>query len=136
MSGNDQTNSSYPASGVKGHFYYQNNQLFGLDDDTPDVVMNSTDGLADVSSHLIQNIGLCNFQLTHINYPNQNKISTSANFAYFLTYTHLAPKSMQLFLMTPPCARVGKCNFPPQVVLRQVQQLLPMVFIFIRRFLV
>ncbi|MCO5258512.1 MAG: gliding motility-associated C-terminal domain-containing protein [Crocinitomicaceae bacterium] len=85
--GNDNANNLWIASGVKGHFYYQNNQLFGLDDDTPDAIMGGTDGLADVSSYIQNNATSCNFQLTHINYPNQPANATSAYLAYFLTYT-------------------------------------------------
>lgn len=42
--------------GVRGHFYYQNSQLFGLDDDSPDFLMNNSDALADISPYL--NLGL------------------------------------------------------------------------------
>src|SRR5690606_30941982 len=52
LNGNDNINNLWNFSGVKGHFYYQNNQLFGLDDDSPDSIMNGTDALANVSSFL------------------------------------------------------------------------------------
>jgi len=87
IGGSDNVNSSWNYAGVKGHFYYQNNQLFGLDDDTPDVLMSGTDGLADVSSYLSNNATSCNFQLTHIEYPNQLVNATNVNLAFFLTYT-------------------------------------------------
>jgi PKD repeat protein len=74
-------------SGVKGHFYYQNNQLFGLDDDTPDVVMTLSDGLADVSQYLTNNSTSCSFQLKHVNYPNHGINNSSVNLAYFLAYS-------------------------------------------------
>ncbi|MCC6702105.1 MAG: gliding motility-associated C-terminal domain-containing protein [Fluviicola sp.] len=41
--------------GVRGHFYYQNSQLFGLDDDTPDSFMNNNDAIADISPYI--NVG-------------------------------------------------------------------------------
>jgi gliding motility-associated-like protein len=88
IGGNDNVNSSSSiGAGVKGHFYYQNNQLFGLDDDTPDAIMDSTDGLADVSIYLSNNATSCNFELKNINYPNQGVEFTCVNLAYFLTYT-------------------------------------------------
>ncbi|MCO5260162.1 MAG: gliding motility-associated C-terminal domain-containing protein [Crocinitomicaceae bacterium] len=87
IGGSDGVNWQWQFAGVKGHFYYQNNQLFGLDDDTPDAIMGGTDGLADVSSYIQNNATSCNFQLTHINYPNQPVNATSINLAYFLTYT-------------------------------------------------
>mgnify|MGYP000150309786 CR=1 FL=1 len=44
--------NDHPDAQVSGHFYYQNNQLFGLDDDTPDAVVDSSDALYDMSSYL------------------------------------------------------------------------------------
>jgi hypothetical protein len=52
LKGGDSANSTWDGAGVKGHFYFQNNTLFGLDDDTPDNVVGGTDGLIDVSSYL------------------------------------------------------------------------------------
>jgi gliding motility-associated-like protein len=87
IGGSDNVNSIWGSAGVKGHFYYQNNTLYGLDDDTPDNVMGGTDGLADVSAYLNNNATFCNFQLRHTNYPNQSINHTNINLAYFLTYT-------------------------------------------------
>jgi gliding motility-associated-like protein len=87
LGGDDGVNNIWIAAGVKGHFYYQNNTLYGLDDDTPDNVMGGTDGLANVSGYLNNNATFCNFQLRHINYPFQAINATHFNLAYFLTYT-------------------------------------------------
>jgi len=87
VGGSDNVNSNYNRGGVKGHFYYQNNQLFGLDDDLPNNVMSGTDGLADVSEYLSQNAANFNFQLQHSNYPNQPITGTQVNLAYTLAYT-------------------------------------------------
>jgi len=84
--GSDNVNSNWNFSGVKGHFFYQNEQLFGLDDDTADSIITNSDGLADVSSY-VNNPTACNFQLKHISYPNQPTNSTSFNLAFFLAYT-------------------------------------------------
>ncbi len=48
----DAVNSLWACSGSKGHFYYQNNTLNGLDDDTPDNLMGGADALADISTFL------------------------------------------------------------------------------------
>ncbi|MEM3063586.1 MAG: hypothetical protein QW303_08620 [Nitrososphaerota archaeon] len=48
----DSINNQWYGSGVKGHFYYQNNTLYGLDDDTANTTMNNSDGLVDISSLL------------------------------------------------------------------------------------
>lgn len=52
LEGGDNVNSSWDGAGVKGHYYYQNEILFGLDDDTPDDIVGGTDGLIDVKDHL------------------------------------------------------------------------------------
>lgn len=83
IGGSDAVNNLWTGAGVKGHFYYQNNNLFGLDDDTPDSLMNGTDGLADVKSYL-------NFGDTAFNYLMQYQIPnnhTNLYNAWFLTYT-------------------------------------------------
>lgn len=36
-------------SGIKGSFYYENNNLYGLQDDTSDNIMEGSDGLANIS---------------------------------------------------------------------------------------
>ncbi|MDT8411498.1 MAG: gliding motility-associated C-terminal domain-containing protein [Vicingaceae bacterium] len=83
----DNVNSLWGAACTKGHFYYQNNTLFGLDDDNPNSTMNQSDGLADVSGYLSNNTTSCNFQLIHDNYPNNHSVNTGIELAFFLTYT-------------------------------------------------
>lgn len=73
--------------GTKGHFYYQNDSLFGLDDDTPDSLMVKSDGLADISSYLPNNATGFNFELIHQFYPTMPPAAINLNLAYFLTYT-------------------------------------------------
>ncbi|MDQ3193194.1 MAG: gliding motility-associated C-terminal domain-containing protein [Bacteroidota bacterium] len=84
---NDSVNENNDCSGVKGHFYYQNNQLYGLDDDTPNTTMGGSDGLADVSGYLNPNVMGGDFQLLHNNYPNNGNTDTPFNLAFFLSYT-------------------------------------------------
>ncbi len=87
VGGSDSNSTSWPFSGVKGHFYYQNNQLFGLDDDTPDNIMGGSDGLADVSTYIPNLSTSYNFEVKDINYPNQSAAATSINLSYILSYT-------------------------------------------------
>jgi gliding motility-associated-like protein len=46
----DAVNPLFNCSGSKGHFFYQNDSLFGLDDDTSNLSMSGADALADISS--------------------------------------------------------------------------------------
>ncbi|HET6243682.1 MAG TPA: hypothetical protein VFF35_04095, partial [Bacteroidia bacterium] len=83
IGGSDGVNANWIGAGVKGHFYYQNNQLYGLDDDVPNVTMGGSDGLADVSSYLSSNTTSLNFNL------NYQTVSTVYNnyLSFFLAYT-------------------------------------------------
>ncbi len=86
LEGPDANSNIWPWSGTKGHFYYQNHQLFGLDDDTPDAFMGGGDGLADVSNYMTSN-NSCDFRLLNILYPMQNMGASSGNLAYTLAYS-------------------------------------------------
>lgn len=67
--------------GVRGHFYYQNSQLFGLDDDTPDSFMNDNDAIADISSYI--NVGQQLFWSLEWQMPNVHQnIYSSFQLAY------------------------------------------------------
>ncbi len=71
MKGSDNVNPSWIGAGVKGHFYFQNNTLFGLDDDTPDNLVGGTDGLLDVSGYLHSD-GTLKWKLNWENTGNPN----------------------------------------------------------------
>jgi len=73
IGGSDAVNNLWGCSGAKGHFYYQNNTLFGLDDDAPDNLMDSTDALADISSYILNNTTNYNLNLVHNNLTNPSK---------------------------------------------------------------
>lgn len=79
----DAVNSLYGCSGTKGHFYYQNNALYGLDDDTPDNVVGGSDGLVDYSSYISNNATGYIMDFTHVNLSgpaeNRNNYLTFAN---------------------------------------------------------
>ncbi len=54
IGGSDENDSIYIGAGVKGCFYYEDS-LMGLSDDTPDSLMNGSDGLADIRSYISGN---------------------------------------------------------------------------------
>ncbi|HRO76158.1 MAG TPA: gliding motility-associated C-terminal domain-containing protein [Crocinitomicaceae bacterium] len=78
IGGSDWVNANATCGGTKGHFYYQNNQLYGLDDDTPNAIMGETDALADISPYLFNG----NSYQLHLEYQGHN-VYTSFN-PYFL----------------------------------------------------
>ncbi|MBK9591441.1 MAG: gliding motility-associated C-terminal domain-containing protein [Crocinitomicaceae bacterium] len=75
--------NSIGGSGVIGDFYYQNNTLFGLSDDTPDNAMIDADALADVS-------GLITDLSTTVNFEFEWLVPTEFRYniysAFFLVY--------------------------------------------------
>ncbi|MDT8413653.1 MAG: gliding motility-associated C-terminal domain-containing protein, partial [Vicingaceae bacterium] len=83
IGGSDAINNIWTGAGVKGHFYYENNTLFGLDDDTPDSLMAATDGLADIKSYIQNQTSSFNISLSTQSLLNQFNIYL----AYFLAYT-------------------------------------------------
>ncbi len=87
LNGPDNVNNSWDGGGVKGHFYYQGNQLFGLDDDVANNTMGGSDGLADISSYLVNNTTDLNFVSRHLMFPIQSNKASNSMLAYFLTYT-------------------------------------------------
>jgi len=84
--GSDAVNQPW-TGGVKGHFYYQNNELFGLDDDVPNNTMNETDALADVSGYIDNLSTSVSIELRQIIYPVVPTSAINSYLAYFLTYT-------------------------------------------------
>ena len=57
--------TSPDCSGSRGHFYYQNQTLYGLNDDTPNSIMNGADALADISNYLISGTNPFDVRLKH-----------------------------------------------------------------------
>src|SRR5690554_5062246 len=85
LENSDAINSSFNCSGVKGHFYFQHNQLFGLDDDTPDNIMGGSDGLADISLYVNNNATSLDWKFSWEN-PNTSN-AHDYYLSFFLTYT-------------------------------------------------
>jgi gliding motility-associated-like protein len=61
----DSTNYNWNCSGSKGHFYYQNNTLYGLDDDIANATMNGPDALADIATYISNGATGYLLELTH-----------------------------------------------------------------------
>lgn len=53
----------------QGSFYYQNNTLFGLDNDTPDAFIDSTDALANIANYIPNNATTFNLYSSTITDP-------------------------------------------------------------------
>ena len=85
IGGEDQVNAGF-GCGVKGHFYYQNGTLFGLDDDIANTMVDGSDGLANISNFLTQL--QTNLQVKfELQTPNSHHSYSNFHLAYFLTYT-------------------------------------------------
>jgi len=82
IGGPDAVNINAGCAGVKGHFYYQNNTLYGLDDDTPDSIMAGTDALANITSYLVNDssytLTLIHNDLDNIGKPNTTPLFINA----------------------------------------------------------
>lgn len=85
IAGEDLSSFGYYASGVRGHFRYSNGVLEGLDDDTPDLVMDSTDALANVQT--MMNGNSFYFSCIHELPPSISGHFTNPVLAGILTYT-------------------------------------------------
>jgi gliding motility-associated-like protein len=82
----DASSVNYAGTGVRGHFQYANGTLVGLDDDTPDLVMDSTDALALVQG-LIPPSNDFYFSCVQIDPPSEYGYYTSPVVGGILTYT-------------------------------------------------
>lgn len=52
LAGGEEPGDLHLCTGVRGSFYYQNNQLYGLENDTPDPFVNGTDALASIETYI------------------------------------------------------------------------------------
>ncbi|MDT8411380.1 MAG: gliding motility-associated C-terminal domain-containing protein [Vicingaceae bacterium] len=75
--------NSGSCGGTKGSFYYENNTLFGLQDDTANIKMTGSDALSEVSAYTINNDTSISVRFqTEFNTNNTNAI-----WGIFTTYT-------------------------------------------------
>lgn len=82
----DATNNAWNCSGSKGHFYYQNNTLFGLDDDSANNTMNGADALADIASYVSNGATSYNLNLQYMN-PLNPSAGYNSNLLFINAYT-------------------------------------------------
>lgn len=72
--GGKDNNTNYSCSGIYGCFAHYNNTSYGLDDDTPDSLMNGSDALADIKNFV--NYGddsvIVNFRYKKTNHPTSS----------------------------------------------------------------
>lgn len=82
----DSSSLAWTCAGAKGNFYFQNNTLYGLEDDTADSLMHETDALADISSYLT--FGATNYSLNYIHqlYPLPNAAYANVNLLFSNAY--------------------------------------------------
>jgi hypothetical protein len=75
--------------GSQGHFYYQNSELFGLSDDTPDYFMDSSDALCDIRPYLIDlnTDSEYSLRLIHNRFGENVPATWNVNQYFFHTYT-------------------------------------------------
>lgn len=86
VGGSDAVNNLWGWGGAKGHFYYQNNTLFGLDDDTANATMNGSDALADISSYIANGANGYSLNIVHSN-PNPSSGAPNWNLLFINAYT-------------------------------------------------
>lgn len=85
IGGSDSLNGQWNCAGSKGHYYYQNNTLYGLDDDTANMTMNATDALADIAPYLMSSVTGYSLDLIHSN--NISAGRPNNNLMFLNTYT-------------------------------------------------
>lgn len=83
IGGSDASNG-FLCAGVKGHFYYENGILTGLDDDIADITMSQSDGIAIINNYLPQSASTVNLRFD-CQQPIRRKHNNPISF--FLAYT-------------------------------------------------
>ncbi len=74
--------------GTRGHFYYENGELFGLDDDIPNTTVSNTDAIAVINEYLIPD-QMQEIEITKV--LALPTMSSNAHPAFFITYTPDCP---------------------------------------------
>lgn len=88
VGGEDAASAEWFCSGTQGHFYYQNDSLFGLDDDSPDSLMGGPDALANIQSYLANNTTSLQIDWQYQTPPaNSDGARSNPIVAAFLAYT-------------------------------------------------
>ncbi len=83
--GGTESAMEYGCSGVRGAFYYENNQLFGLDNDTPDSLMSELDALCNIQPYMLNDAQFS----VQFEYQNGIQIGSESNpiFELFTVYS-------------------------------------------------
>lgn len=97
IGGND-ANSPPTCSGVRGDFYYQNNTLFGLDDDIPDALMAGSDAIANIQTYVSNNDTHLDLEFNYQNLSSPNGVLSNPIMGVTLAYTTPCTS----FLITTP----------------------------------
>jgi len=87
IGGADATNpmSGFNDGGVRGHYYYENGELFGLDDDVPNNTVDGTDGIAVINEYVV-NANQQELYMSALSYPD-NFARGNPHPAFLLAYT-------------------------------------------------
>lgn len=86
IGGNDENSTSF-CTGVQGHFYYKNNQFFGLSDDIANSVMNGSDAIANIQSYLSNNTTTMSLDFNYQSPDWEDGSKSNPILGVFLTYT-------------------------------------------------
>ncbi|HET6243849.1 MAG: gliding motility-associated C-terminal domain-containing protein [Bacteroidetes bacterium] len=87
LTGGEDYNTNYTCSGVQGHFYYYNNTLYGLGDDTANTTMNGPDALANIQSYISNNTTSLNIDFVYQTPSWWEGARSNPIVALFLAYT-------------------------------------------------
>jgi hypothetical protein len=82
----DSSSLAWTCAGAKGNFYFQNNTLYGLEDDTADSLMHETDALADISSYLTFGSNSYSLNLLHTSFPLPHPAYANVNLLFSNAY--------------------------------------------------
>ncbi|MEO9258173.1 MAG: gliding motility-associated C-terminal domain-containing protein [Crocinitomicaceae bacterium] len=82
IGGGEYNSAGFNCASVSGNFYYENNTLYGLTDDTPDALMEGADALANIQSYGTNNP-------IDLKFVYQSNLALKSNIInqLFLTYT-------------------------------------------------
>ncbi len=87
IGGNDQNSQFQFCTGTQGHFYYQNNEFFGLNDDTPDPIMGGSDAIANIQSYINEGETTLDLSFGYQSPNSENGSKSNPILGVFLTYT-------------------------------------------------
>lgn len=87
VGGSDNNSSNWYCTGVKGHFYYHNGVLGGLDDDIPNNSMSGTDAIANIAPYVQNNDTELSIDYIYQDQWSETGVLSNPVVANFLAYT-------------------------------------------------